>query len=240
VAWLEVLYPNRVEWAPTRDDIRTDTTFLVAVQLALPPVAGYVFTSMLVEPARSLGLPLAAAWPARWPVAAQAALMILLVDLMRYWLHRLAHETPLLWRLHAVHHSVDRLYWLNTTRFHPLEKFLQMCLDSLPFLLMGVEPAVLSIYYVAYSTNGFFQHGNIAARYGVLNYVVSSAEAHRWHHSREPREGNSNYGSTTIVWDILFGTWYLPPARTVAAVGLHDRTFPRTFWGQMRVPFSRR
>lgn len=240
VAGLEVLYPNRPEWQPSRGDLRTDAAFLVAVQLALPPLAVSIFTSMLVEPARALRLPLAAAWPAHWHVAAQAALMITLVDLMRYWLHRLAHESALLWRLHAVHHSVDRLYWLNTSRFHPLEKFLQMCLDSLPFLLMGVEPVVLSIYYVAYSTNGFFQHSNIAVRYGVLNYVFSSAEAHRWHHSREPREGNSNYGSTTIVWDLLFGTWYMPATRTVAALGLHDRTFPRTFWAQMRAPFTRR
>jgi sterol desaturase/sphingolipid hydroxylase (fatty acid hydroxylase superfamily) len=240
VALLEARYPNRAAWRPTVEDLRTDFSFLVVVQLALPPVAGFFFTMLLLEPARALELPLARAWPHRWPVVIQVVVMIGLVDLMRYWLHRMAHQTDVLWRLHAVHHSVDRLYWLNTSRFHPIEKALQMCLDSLPFLLMGVEPTVLALYYVAYSANGFFQHSNIDLRYGVLNYVVSSAEAHRWHHSREPREANCNYGSTTIVWDLLFGTWYLPPARQVDALGLHDRTFPRSFWGQMRAPFRHR
>ncbi|HEY6507526.1 MAG TPA: sterol desaturase family protein [Vicinamibacterales bacterium] len=240
VALLEVRYPNREAWQPSLEDLRTDFSFLVVVQLALPPLVGVFFTTLFLEPARALELPLTRAWPHHWPVALQAVVMIGLVDLMRYWLHRMAHQTDVLWRLHAVHHSVDRLYWLNTSRFHPVEKALQMCLDSLPFLLMGVEPTVLALYYVAYSANGFFQHSNIDLRYGVLNYVVSSAEAHRWHHSREPREANSNYGSTTIVWDLLFGTWYLPPARRVEALGLHDRAFPRSFWGQMRAPYRHR
>jgi len=240
VALLEHLYPSRAEWQPDHHDLRTDFSFLVAVQLALPPLVGVMFATLLVSPARRLDLPLIHLWPHQWPLAVQTVLMIAAVDLLRYWLHRFAHQNDVLWRLHAVHHSVDRLYWLNTARFHPLEKALQMCLDSLPFLLLGVRPEVLSLYYLAYSTNGFFQHSNIALRYGVLNYVVSSAEAHRWHHSREPREANSNYGSTTIVWDLLFGTFWLPETDRVGALGLHDRRFPRSFWGQLRAPFEHR
>ena len=240
VALLEHLYPSRTEWQPDRDDLRTDFSFLVAVQLALPPLVGVMFVTLLVSPAQALGVPLTRLWPHGWPFAAQTVLMILTVDFMRYWLHRFAHQNDVLWRLHAVHHSVVRLYWLNTARFHPIEKALQMCLDSLPFLLLGVRPEVLSLYYLAYSTNGFFQHSNIELRYGVLNYVVSSAEAHRWHHSREPREANSNYGSTTIVWDLLFGTFWLPETQRVGPLGLHDRRFPRSFWGQLRAPFEHR
>ena len=201
------------------------------MQLALPPLVGVMFATLLVSPAQRLDLPLTRLWPHQWPLAVQAVLMIAAVDFLRYWLHRFAHQNDVLWRLHAVHHSVDRLYWLNTARFHPLEKALQMCLDSLPFLLLGVRPEVLSLYYLAYSTNGFFQHSNIALRYGVLNYVVSSAEAHRWHHSREPREANSNYGSTTIVWDLLFGTFWLPKTDRVGALGLHDRALPAVLLG---------
>ena len=89
--------------------------------------------------------------------------MILVVDLLRYWLHRAAHENDTLWRLHSVHHSVEQMYWLNTARFHLIEKAMQMTLDSLPFLLMAVDPTVLALYYVAYATNGFFQHCNIDA-----------------------------------------------------------------------------
>ena len=149
---------------------------------------GFVFTYALIGPARALNLPISALWPHGWPIWIQALLMILTVDFLRYWLHRAAHQNDTLWRLHSVHHSVEQLYWLNTARFHLIEKALQMTLDSLPFLLMAVDPTVLALYYVAYATNGFFQHCNIELRYGFLNYIVGSADTHRWHHSRIPRE----------------------------------------------------
>jgi ornithine lipid hydroxylase len=239
VTVLEARLPHRPEWRPTADELKTDLTFMGVVQLATPPLVGFFFAYLLLEPARALNLPTTALWPHGWPVWIQAVLMVLAVDFLRYWLHRFAHENDTLWKLHAVHHSVERLYWVNTARFHPLEKTLQMCLDSLPFLLMGVDARVLSLYYIAYATNGFFQHCNIRLRYGFLNYVVGSAETHRWHHSRVPKEANANYGNTVIIWDLLFGTWYLPTNREIAELGLHEHDYPRTFLGLMRAPFRR-
>jgi len=219
--------------------VQTDLTFMVLVQLAFPPLVGFLFTYALIAPARALDLPFARIWPHRWPIWIQAVSMVFVVDFLRYWLHRAAHENDTLWRLHSVHHSVEQLYWLNTARFHPIEKALQMSLDSLPFLLMQVDARVLALYYVAYATNGFFQHCNIRLSYGPLNYLVGSAETHRWHHSRLPRESNANYGNTVIVWDLLFGTWYLPDAREVEQLGLQDRDYPKQFVGLMGAPFRR-
>jgi sterol desaturase/sphingolipid hydroxylase (fatty acid hydroxylase superfamily) len=239
VTLLEHYFPYRDEWRPPAGEVRTDLEFMTMVQLAFPPLVGFLFTYALVEPARSLSLPFAVLWPHQWPVWMQASLMVLAVDFLRYWLHRAAHENDLLWRLHSVHHSVEQLYWLNTARFHFIEKAMQMALDSLPFLLMAVDPTVLSLYYIAYATNGFFQHCNIDVRYGFLNYIVGSAETHRWHHSRTPRESNANYGNTVIIWDLLFGTWFLPNAQKVARLGLQTPDYPKSFWGLMRAPFNR-
>ena len=235
----ESALPHRTEWRPPGGEVRTDLAFLVVVQLAFPPLMGFLFTYALIGPAAALDVPLGGIWPHAWPIWSQAVLMVLVVDFLRYWLHRAAHENSTLWRLHSVHHSVEQLYWLNTARFHPFEKALQMLLDSLPFLLLRVDARVLALYYVAYATNGFFQHCNIRLRYGPLNYVVGSAETHRWHHSRIPRESNANYGNTVIIWDVLFGTWYLPKARDVEDLGLQDPTYPKSFLSLMRAPFTR-
>ena len=165
---------------------------------------------------------------------------MLVVDFLRYWLHRASHQSDTLWRLHSP--SIipsSSLCWLNTARFHPFEKALQMSLDSLPFLLMQVDARVLALYYLAYATNGFFQHCNIRLRYGLLNYIVGSAETHRWHHSRLPRESNANYGNTVIIWDVLFGTLYLPKEREVDHLGLQDPAYPKSFLSLMRAPFTR-
>ena len=239
VAALERALPYRTTWRPGPDEFTTDLEFIAIVQLAFPPIMSFLFTNALVLPVRGLGLPTTALWPHEWPVWAQLTLMVLAVELMRYWLHRFSHESDLLWRLHSVHHSVGRLYWLNTSRFHLIEKALQMMLDSLPFLLMGVRAEVLALYYVTYSTNGFLQHSNINLRYGLLNYIVGSAETHRWHHSREPRESNHNYGSTLVLWDLAFGTWFLPMGRDVEALGLRDASYPRSFVGLLRAPFEK-
>jgi sterol desaturase/sphingolipid hydroxylase (fatty acid hydroxylase superfamily) len=239
VTVLEWILPHRADWRPPTSEVETDLTFMVMVQLACPPLIGFLFTYALIAPATALHLPVSRLWPHAWPIWIQAVLMVLTVDFLRYWLHRFAHENDTLWRLHAVHHSVEQLYWLNTARFHPFEKALQMSLDSLPFLLMAVDPRVLALYYVAYATNGFFQHCNIELRYGPLNYLVGSAETHRWHHSRLPRESNANYGNTVIVWDILFGTWYLPRDREVAALGLKNAGYPKSFLRLLGAPFTR-
>ena len=91
-----------------------------------------------------------------------------------------------------------------------------------------------------YSVNGLFQHSNVKLRYGWLNYVVGSAETHRWHHARDPKVASCNFGNTTIVWDLVFGTWHLPRDRSIEDIGIPDRAYPRTFWRQMAQPFARK
>ena len=133
--------------------------------------------------------------------------MLVYAELLRYWLHRFTHTWALLWPLHAVQHSPEKLYWLNVGRFHPLEKALQLVLDALPFMLLGVGEQVISLYFVFYAINGFCQHSNIRLRHGALNYLISTTELHRWHDSR------------------------------ISDIGLSDRDYPKSFAAQMRTPF---
>src|SRR5207244_3639459 len=111
--------------------------------------------------------------------------------------------------------------------------------DTVPFLLLGVAPEVIAGYFLLYSVNGFFQHSNLRLRYGWLNYLVASAEAHRWHHARDPRVAACNFSNTTIVWDFVFGTWHLPRGSVVGDIGIMDRAYPTNFWSQIRAPFRR-
>ena len=239
ITFLEYKFPHSLQWRPSSRELKIDLTFMALVQLVLPPMVGFAFSYALLEPARTLNLPIAQIWPHSWPLWEQVLLMILLADFLRYWLHRAAHNNQYLWRLHSVHHSVEQLYWLNTARFHPLEKALQMMLDSLPFLLMAVDKQVLSLYYLAYATNGFLQHSNISFRFGFLNYLLGTAELHRWHHSQKPEESNANYGNNVIIWDLLFGTWKLPKDRKVERLGLLEAEYPKSFVGQLLAPFRR-
>lgn len=238
ITLLEWRYPHIRKWHPDRKDVGNDLAFMLLVQVLLPRLLSFFVVITLLAALNQHELTVNPGWPHEWPVAVQVVLMLLASDFLRYWLHRAAHEwVQPLWRLHAVHHSPQKLYWLNVGRFHPVEKSIQYLLDVLPFVLLGVSEEVLALYFVFYSVNGFFQHCNIELRLGYLNYLVSGPELHRWHHSRKIEESNSNYGNNLIIWDTLFGTRYLPENKQVGELGLINRHYPQSFLAQMRTPF---
>ncbi|MAN23335.1 MAG: hypothetical protein CME10_03615 [Gemmatimonadetes bacterium] len=238
ITFLESRFPYMDLWRANGADIRNDLTFMVVIQMMLPIFLNFFVAVTLLRFLAVWGIRLEAFWPHNWPVAIQVVVMLLVADFFRYWIHRLAHTNSILWKFHAVHHSPHKLYWVNVGRFHPVDKALQFLGDSLPFILLGVSEGVLALYFVFYAVNGFFQHSNVEMRFGLLNYVISSAELHRWHHSRKPVEANQNYGNNIIIWDILFGTYFLPKNREVNDLGLHNRTYPQDFKSQMKAPFS--
>ncbi len=234
---LEVRMPYRASWKPSGKEVAEDSAFLALVHVVWPKLLSIGVAFALFELWTGRDWLSYAIWPREWPIPLQAIAMALVVDSTRYWLHRISHEWEPLWRFHAVHHSPHRLYTLNVGRFHPIDKSLQFLLDALPFIIMGVPPAVLSLYFVFYAVNGFFQHSNVDIKLGLLNYLMSGPELHRWHHSMIKEESNHNYGNHLIVWDWLFGTRYLPSDREVKALGLVNRRYPTGFMQQMAAPF---
>lgn len=232
---LEFRTPERPEWRPQWSDVSADAAFMAFIQIVLPRALAALAIIALAE-WRHIHAP-SEWWPHGWPLWVQVIAMVLVVDFMRYWLHRACHNVTPLWKLHEVHHSPDLLYVLNVGRFHPLEKALHFCFDTVPFLVLGVAPEIIAGYFLMYSVNGLFQHSNVRLRYGWLNYLVGSAETHRWHHARDPKVANCNFGNTTIVWDVLFGTWYLPNDGRAPDIGIENKAYPKGFWAQMVTPF---
>lgn len=234
VMFFEFMIPYDKAWQPRWTDVKNDLFFMVAVQMVLPQLVGLFLALTLLGYLE----PMAQLWPSALPLALQVALMLLLAELLRYPLHIAAHNTKTLWRLHAVHHSPKKLYWLNVGRFHPLEKTMQYALDTLPFILVGVGVEAVALYFVFYAVNGFYQHSNVNVRYGPLNYLVSGPELHRWHHSKLVHESNRNYGNNLIVWDLIFGTWFFPKHARVGDLGLMNRNYPLNFLSQMVAPLT--
>lgn len=235
----EIALPNRVDWTPGAGEVGTDAIFMLTVQVALPLLLSITLVTAVADVLTANGIILGGIWPHHLSIVVQAGLMLLSADFLRYWMHRAFHKVTLMWRFHAVHHSPHRLYWLNVGRFHPIEKAIQFVADALPFALLGVSKEVLAAYFVFYALNGFFQHSNCRVRLGFLNYIVSGPELHRWHHSKIVKESDTNFGNNLIVWDILFGTRFLPRDREVGPLGLLNRHYPTGFIVQMKTPFIR-
>ncbi len=71
---------------------------------------------------------------------------------------------------------------------------------------------------------------------GWLNYLISGPELHRWHYSELPAESDHNFGNNLIIWDVAFGTRFLPADTAVGRLGLRNREYPTGFVAQMRTP----
>lgn len=235
----EITLPYRQTWRPNGFEVGTDALFLATVHIALPYLLAISLVVALSGYLTANGVAVQSFWPHELPIAVQVCLMLLAAEFFRYWLHRAFHKFTPLWRFHAVHHSPHRLYWLNVGRFHPIEKAIQYAVDALPFALLGVSNEVLAAYFVFYAVNGFFQHSNCRVRLGPLNYLISGPELHRWHHSELAEESDTNFGNNLIVWDMLFGTRFLPENREVGPLGLANRLYPTGFLAQMKAPFIR-
>ena len=216
----EAVRPYRILWRPRLAEVRVDLLFIAAVQVALPYLLSITLVTLLATWLRTASWDVVDIWPHRSPAAAQACLMLLLSDFARYLLHRLFHKIPFLWRFHAVHHSPQHLYFLKAGRSHPFNKGLGFLVDTLPFALLKVGEDVFAIYLVFYGVNILYQHSNCEVRFGRLNYIFSGPELHRWHHSAFAKESGTNFGSNLIIWDILFGTRFLPKDRQVDRFGL--------------------
>jgi sterol desaturase/sphingolipid hydroxylase (fatty acid hydroxylase superfamily) len=235
-ATFERLFPFEDSWNRSHGDVAVDLAHFIFSMLGMIAL----FQWLAFEPLRNLGQSIGLSiWPSAWPLWAQLILALFIAEFGYYWVHRLSHEVDFLWRFHATHHSVPRLYWFNGGHFHPLDTLCNYGAEVTPLLLLGAGPEVMVLFSVFTSANGMLKHSNIEFSLGPLNWLLSTAELHRWHHSKDAREGNTNYGSNLILWDLLFGTRFLPAQRPPAEIGLSGMNhFPQGFVPQLLSPIN--
>lgn len=178
-------------------------------------------------------------WPSDLPAVVQVFLFILVKDFFRYWLHRALHEVPFLWRFHAAHHSVKRLYWLNGIRSHPVEVVGQAILFAFPYALLQPPTEIIMMAILMQLSIGIFQHSNIDLKLRFWEYIFSIGDNHRYHHYPDKGVGDSNYGGEFIVFDILFGTFHNPKdERPHDNIGIGTApNYPMTMAGLYIAPF---
>lgn len=142
------------------------------------------------------------------PVASFAVLLLSL-ELVTYWFHRASHALPLLWRIHAVHHSDTEVDATTAHRHHPLEA-IASALVGLPVLVwLGPSLDVLLAYNVLHASVTVLSHGNVTTAPWLdraLRLLLVTPNFHRMHHSTEQRYTDSNYATLLPVFDHLFRT----------------------------------
>ncbi len=157
-----------------------------------------------------------------WPLT--ILLVLVGIDFSDYWAHRVMHHT-LLWGVHAVHHSEQRMTWMSSFRVH----FLEASIMNLGyFLLLGwigvpvyAQAAAISISFL----HNRYVHVDLGWDHGALDKLIASPNFHRWHHSVLPSAYNKNYANVFSFFDVAFGTYH-NPGKCTTEVGLDELPNP--------------
>jgi sterol desaturase/sphingolipid hydroxylase (fatty acid hydroxylase superfamily) len=149
--------------------------------------------------------------PGLWGALFAVLVSTFIADFFYYWFHRTLHSNRYLWQTHLLHHSDEQMNALTAQRGHFTEGLLAPLFITIPtailFKLPPLEIGVLSLIPYAYQ---FFAHANLNVGFGPFWWLLISPNYHRIHHSIEKRHYNKNFTNWFPIWDIIFGTVYVP------------------------------
>jgi sterol desaturase/sphingolipid hydroxylase (fatty acid hydroxylase superfamily) len=170
------------------------------------------------------------------PVWLQFVEAVILSDIGFYLAHRSFHVFPLLWRFHAVHHSIEELDWLAAARVHPIDQIVTKGASLLPVMALGFSDAAIAAYFFLYAWQSVFIHSNVKVPFGPLRWVLASPEFHHWHHSKDVNARDRNFAGQLPFLDVLFGTLHMPSGQLPLAYGI-DAPMPQNYLLQLAHPF---
>ncbi len=170
------------------------------------------------------------------PPAILPFVAVALFDFVIYWTHRWGHEVPFFWKFHSIHHSTEHLDWVSGFRNHPLDGV--FIAPGFVFLIAaGFDPEVAGVLVIIQIVTGLFLHANVRWRWRPLHRVLITPEFHHWHHSNERDAHCSNYSVFLPLWDIIFGTYFMPKNRRPAVYGV-DEDIPAGLVPQLMHPMK--
>jgi sterol desaturase/sphingolipid hydroxylase (fatty acid hydroxylase superfamily) len=192
------------------------TAFTFAVNWALDSGAAIFALSLGGKGAlRGVGMP---AW-------AWIAISVVVLDLAAYLAHVTMHKSPLLWRVHRVHHSDPFVDVTTAFRQHPFEGVWRFLWSLAPIWLLGIPAAAVVAYRALSAGNALLEHANIRLwpRFdGALTNVFVSPNMHKVHDSQAQQQTDSNYGNIFSIFDRLFRTFRPADEALQVTYGLDD------------------
>jgi sterol desaturase/sphingolipid hydroxylase (fatty acid hydroxylase superfamily) len=230
----ERFIPYEEDWNRSKNDGARDFLHFVVNEAS-------IVASVLLIPIVAALMPFPSVWPDMWPLWGQLLLAILVADVGITLVHWASHHNNTLWRFHAVHHSVKRMYGFNGLMKHPVHQAIELTAGTLPLVLAGMPLDVAMLLAFAVAVQLLLQHSNADMQIGPLRYVLALAPVHRFHHVKSGREGNVNFGLFTTLWDRLLGTASFDPRRRFKSddLGIEGAPgYPSSYINQLAKPFQ--
>ena len=216
----EKLFPRHKGQKTRRPELETDISYALASPVIGIAAGAAAIIVGILSLAWIPGL-LVRPYVAQIPAEYMPIIGVLLFDMTVYWTHRFYHEIPFLWKFHAIHHSTKTLDWASGFRGHPFDGTL--IAPAFVFLLVaGFSPELTGTLVVAQILLGLFLHANVRWRLRPLHKLIITPEFHHWHHTSEVDVIWSNYSTFLPIWDLIFGTYYMPKDRRPQVYGVEE------------------
>ena len=201
---LEWVNPRHASWRLTWKELASDLFYVGLGYTLLNLVERYIGSDVVIEAVQHDFDWDKLAWFMGLPLLLQALLISLIFDFGQYWMHRGMHNWYPLWLTHAPHHYITQLNVNKGAVGNPVELFLIGLgiggfFDFLPRAALLAGTLGLAV--------GTYQHINVrfnSPRW--WRFLFNTTEHHSMHHSQDYEATRSNYASTWIVIDRLFGT----------------------------------
>jgi sterol desaturase/sphingolipid hydroxylase (fatty acid hydroxylase superfamily) len=239
VAYLTAFSAERIapffdNWNDPEAHGDTKTTLLHVIVYEYQSVVGVVLIPVICWLFPFQGL-----WPTHWPMWGQVLMAFVISDFAFMMMHYISHRYAPLWRLHAVHHGVGRLYGLNGVLRHPAHQVIDMIVANAPLVIIGMPVPVAAVLGFLISMTLIVQHSNVDARLGPLQKHLSIGRIHHLHHVNWGTEGDCNFGLFLTIWDRLLGTFQETPSRPITEkdLGIDEvPNFPKGYVEQFLFP----
>ena len=164
---------------------------------------------------------------------------LLIDDLLQYWYHRTAHETPFLWKLHRPHHQAEEMGYLISYRNAFIYYLIMPNIwwVALILFLGGAKPVALGLILKQLVIIGshsrikwdkpFYKNTLLLPIIKILERIIVTPTFHHSHHGTSKLEAssdpNGNFGNMFSIWDQLFGTATFHSTYP-SAYGLQEKT----------------
>jgi len=233
---LEFLLPRLQEKKILRENWALDLCYALIAGLIITSgifviiILGIIFINPILSPKVTT-------FVAAQPLFIQIIAIMIVADIGYYLIHRMFHENPTLWKLHAIHHNIEEMDWLAAHRVHPIDQILTRGLSLIIPYTFGFSTAAITIYFLIYGWHSYLKHSNVNIRFGPLKWLLVSPTYHHWHHANEEHAFDKNYAGQLPILDILFGTAIMEEKKGPEHYGT-DTPVPPSFLGQLALPFS--
>jgi sterol desaturase/sphingolipid hydroxylase (fatty acid hydroxylase superfamily) len=182
-----------------------------SISLGMLSQVSNVFTGLLrvgiyTAVCASLSLVPAQAADAFWTSPPGWLAALVFYDFCYYWLHRMGHESAVLWAAHVVHHQ-SQDYNLSTALRQTSSGVLLGWVFYLPMALAGVPPLVFGVVALIDLLYQFWVHTELVGKLGRFDRWFCSPSNHRVHHAVNEAYVDRNYGGILMLWDHLFGSF---------------------------------